>query len=95
MDLLKETPIDMILLDLNLPDSQGEATLFTLVSYTSLAIPIMILTGNHDRGLENKLLLNGAQEFLVKGEYDEYSLVKYILHSKERHSLRCGSCRNR
>lgn len=87
VNTIEENTIDIILLDLNLPDSEGEETLSKLLSITSFQIPILILTGTHDDVLEQKLMSKGAQDFLIKGEYNEKSLIKYILHAYERFIL--------
>jgi DNA-binding response OmpR family regulator len=69
---------DVILLDLNLPDSSGFETLLKL----KLQIPdtpIVILSGFEDEEESLKAVRNGAQDYLVKGRTDCNSLVRSLL----------------
>ena len=77
--LAKETP-DLILLDLNLPDSKGLDTLANVQSI-SQRIPIIILTGSDERELGTESILRGATDFLVKQKTDADSLVRCIRYS--------------
>ena len=60
---------DVILLDLSLPDSGGLATLQTLRAALPHA-PILVLTGHDEQTLARATLESGAQDFLVKGQFD-------------------------
>jgi len=70
--------IDVILLDLSLPDSQGLDT-FNSVFAQASEVPIVILTGIADKSLAIKAVQEGAQDYLVKGEVDS-SLLERSLH---------------
>jgi CheY-like chemotaxis protein len=65
-DLNKQL-FDVILLDLELPDSYGINT-FLSIHNTGLEIPIIILTGLNDEKVGDFALKEGAYEFLVKGQ---------------------------
>ena len=56
--------IDVILLDLNLPDGTGES----LLSYIrrSFRIPVLIITARHEEGKKIQMLDEGADDYLVK-----------------------------
>ena len=56
--------IDVILLDLNLPDGTGE----TLLSYIrrSFRIPVLIISARHEEGKKIQMLDEGADDYLVK-----------------------------
>ena len=70
--------IDIVLLDLNLPDSRGMSTLQTMrVDWP--AVPIIILTELEDRQHALDALALGARDFLVKGKVDGHLLVQAIL----------------
>jgi DNA-binding response OmpR family regulator len=69
---------DIVLLDLNLPDSQDLNTLRSMRA-AAPTTPIIILTGMSDRGNAVKALANGAQDYLVKGRVDGHLLVRAIL----------------
>ena len=80
---LNEYPCDIILLDLNLPDSEGLNTLISIAECGNDAA-IVIITGEHDDDVGLKAVTQGAQEYLVKGLYDAYILGKSITYAIER-----------
>ena len=55
-----------VLLDLNLPDSQGIETL-TRVDSEFPEIPIIVLTGQEDEAMAVEAVKRGAQDYLIKG----------------------------
>lgn len=81
--ILKEQPIDLVFLDLSLPDSFG------LDSYMSLSaeaghLPVILLTGLSDTSVALQALSMGAQDYLIKGDFDEKLLSRAIRYSLER-----------
>lgn len=83
LDTLTVEEIDIVLLDLNLPDSRG---LDTLVTFRNEApsVPILVLTGLADRKTGIQALKQGAEEFLVKDEINGQLLVRSVHHAIER-----------
>jgi len=77
LDRLSEGGIDIILLDLSLPDSHGIDT-FKSVYEVAAKIPIVVLSGLDDKKLAMKAVQIGAQDYLVKGRVDGNSLVRAI-----------------
>lgn len=75
--------VDLVLLDLNLPDSQGIET-FTRLSERSPAMPVVILTVADDDALAMDALHKGAQDYLVKGQIDTRVLPRIIRYAIER-----------
>lgn len=75
--------IDIILLDLVLPDLQGE-TLANKVQQHTQDIPIIILTGYADLDVARKILSLGVSDFLIKDEINPEILYKSIIYSLER-----------
>src|SRR6266702_1419690 len=63
---LDHAPVDLLLLDLSLPDSQGLETLTRALAHPA-RIPIIVLTGLDDAGLGVEAIHAGAQDYLVKG----------------------------
>jgi diguanylate cyclase (GGDEF)-like protein len=83
IEMLSSEKIDLLLLDLSLPDSHGLET-FSKVYAHSPKIPIIVLTGNDDRALALSAVKAGAQDYLVKGKLDRELLVRSIQYSIER-----------
>jgi len=81
--LLGTTRIDLVFLDLSLPDSFGMDSYNGIRSYTQ-RIPVILLTGLSDTKLAMQALVMGAQDYLVKGEFDEQLLSRAIRYSLER-----------
>ncbi|WP_100613488.1 response regulator [Confluentibacter citreus] len=77
--------IDIILLDLVLPDLHGEVLAEKIQQNTS-DIPIIILTGYTDIDLARKILSLGVSDFLIKDEINPEILYKTIIYSLERKS---------
>jgi DNA-binding response OmpR family regulator len=83
LEALKRCCYDVVLLDLNLPDSMGLETFYKMHSLFP-DVPILILTGLIDENLSWHALNEGAMDYLVKGEYDEIVLVETILETLKR-----------
>jgi diguanylate cyclase (GGDEF)-like protein len=75
--------IDVVLLDLLLPDGQGIESLKALRD-AALEIPIVVLTGIQDDDAATQALQNGAQDYLVKGPDQGNPLVRSIRYAIER-----------
>ena len=77
---------DVVLLDLNLPDSQGQETVKKVV-YQAPDIPILVLTGADDDVLALEAVRTGAQDYIVKGHIDPQALTRALHYAIERHQL--------
>jgi signal transduction histidine kinase len=86
LERLAQGGIDVLLLDLSLPDSQGLDTLIR-VHTPAPEVPIMVLTGLDDEALAVKAMREGAQDYLVKGQVDSNLLLHSIRYAIERHRL--------
>lgn len=82
-DVLSLYKIDVVLLDLSLPDSSGLTTLNQIWKVNS-TIPIIILTGMDDQELALRAVHQGAQDYLAKSELTAPLLAKTIHYSVER-----------
>jgi len=80
---LAEDRIDIVLLDLTLPDSHDLDT-FTRVHAQAPEMPIVVLTGLEDEKLAVEAVHKGAQDYLVKGQLDSNLLKRSILYAIER-----------
>lgn len=84
LDFLKDrTDIDIILLDLHLPDGSGTDLLQQIRSAVP-DIPIIVLTGLDDEKLAIELVKDGVQDYLVKGNFNETRLIRAIRYAVER-----------
>ena len=83
LERLARGEMNVVLLDLGLPDSQGFNTFFKVYGQTK-QVPIIVLTGLDDRELADKALREGAQDYLVKGQIDSNILERSIRYAIER-----------
>ena len=86
LERLSRENIDIVLLDLGLPDSRGLET-FIRVHTPYPDTPIIVLTGLHDEELALSAMRSGAQDYLVKGQADSSLLLKSMLYAIERQRL--------
>ncbi|MBN1556409.1 MAG: response regulator [Phycisphaerae bacterium] len=71
---------DVILLDLNLPDSRGHDTLTRLTKQFPDKV-VIVITGEFDEETGLKAISRGAQDYLLKGKYSIADLAKSIRYS--------------
>jgi diguanylate cyclase (GGDEF)-like protein len=86
LDKLRIEDFDVLLLDLNLPDSSGMATLQAVLAQ-SVDTPIIVLTATSNYEIGFKAIKLGAQDFLVKGDFNFLMLDRSIVYGIERHRL--------
>ncbi len=85
--LLRKNSYDLVLLDLSLPDVRGVEAVIRLNGKLQSAIPIIVLTGLSDHSMAIEALKQGAQDFLVKGDYNTIVLDKAIRYAIERQKV--------
>ena len=83
---IKEKPPSLVLLDLNLPDSQGAETFRKLLEKAP-GVPVVILSGQDDRALAIKALHQGAQDYLLKTGLTSSDLDRAMRYAIERQAL--------
>jgi signal transduction histidine kinase len=81
--LLNRNPYDVVLLDLNLPDSKGIETIEKVCAANSHTA-VVVLTGLDDEEIGIATIQKGASEYLVKGKHLANLLVRTIRYSLER-----------
>jgi PAS domain S-box-containing protein len=81
--ILSNEEVDLVLLDMFLPDSSGIDTFMTVHK----AFPktgIIVLSGLSDKHTALNTVQAGAQDFLLKGDFDGRLLEKSIIYGVER-----------
>ena len=86
LHMLHEHQPDLIFLDLSLPDSDGINS-FVRLNEQARHISIIVLSGLSDRQVALNTIALGAQDYLVKGEFDDKLLMKSIQYSIERKKI--------
>jgi signal transduction histidine kinase/CheY-like chemotaxis protein len=84
--LLQSGGVDIVLLDLSLPDATGVEGVARLHA-ESPEIPIVVLTSSTDDALGSRALQAGAQDYLIKGQTDEWLLIRAMRYAIERQEL--------
>jgi len=83
---LAEHAVDMILLDLGLPDVQG----LEAVRRAHAAAPhvtLVVLSGLDDESLALQAMQKGAQDYLIKGQIEPRELVRALRYAIERKTI--------
>lgn len=86
LQFLSRTAIDVVLLDLTLPDSHGFAT-FATVHQRSPQLPIVVVSGWDEESLAVEAVKKGAQDYLVKDQLSAHLLVRALRYAIERKNL--------
>lgn len=87
LEQLEEHEFDLILLDLGLPDVVSGHSIKKLRDLYP-GIPIVVLTGLNNKKVALKSLRDGAQDFLVKGDFNPQEFQRCITYAIERHRLK-------
>jgi diguanylate cyclase (GGDEF)-like protein/PAS domain S-box-containing protein len=80
---LASRAVDIILLDLGLPDAQGLAAL-RRTRAVAPHVPLVVLTGLDDESLAGQALQEGAQDYLIKGQIETRGLLRALRYAIER-----------
>src|SRR3989338_2707579 len=76
-EILSETTLDVVLIDLSLPDGAGIDGFYQIAT-SSRSEAIVVLTNLDDKSLGLEAVLHGAQDYLIKGQIDE-KLLGHVL----------------
>ena len=85
LERLAEGGIDVVLLDLGLPDSHGGLDAFHQVHAKAPTVPIVVLTGEEDPELSLQAVRQGTHDYLSKAGLQSERLAQSILHAFEPH----------
>ncbi|MGB8834223.1 MAG: response regulator, partial [Candidatus Sulfotelmatobacter sp.] len=86
LEMLGKQPPDVVLLDLDLPDSQGTETIQRVVSQAP-QVPVLVLTGTADDSIALAAVRTGAQDYIVKGQINSGALTRALHYAIERHQV--------
>ncbi len=86
LEHLSRKGIAAVLLELALPDSQGMET-FDKLFTAAPDVPILILGGNVNEALAKQAVGRGAQDYLLPGHLDSYSLPRALRNAIERKAV--------
>jgi len=80
---LAERQVDVILLDLGLPDAEGLGAV-RRARGAAPRVPLVVLTGLDDESLAAQALQEGAQDYLIKGQIETRGLLRALRYAIER-----------
>jgi PAS domain S-box-containing protein len=83
LELLATGDIDIVLLNLSLPDSHGLAS-FTRVHERVPEVPIIVVSDRYDEAVALDVVRGGAEDYLVTDRMDGHVLVRAVHHAIER-----------
>ena len=86
LEQIRRSSPDAVVLDLNLPDSDGLATLRVVLA-SAPQVPVVVLTGVADVDVARQALQLGAQDWLVKGQLDPDVVQRAVRYAVERKRL--------
>jgi diguanylate cyclase (GGDEF)-like protein/PAS domain S-box-containing protein len=83
---LAEHEVDIILIDLGLPDADGLAAV-RRAHAAAPRVPLVVLTGLDDESLAAQALQEGAQDYLIKGQIEARGLLRALRYAVERKNM--------
>lgn len=86
LSLLAKGGVDIVLLDMGLPDGHGLDTVRRAHAIAP-GVPLIVLTGLDDEALAAEAMKEGAQDYLIKGEIQNRALPRALRHSIERQRM--------
>src|SRR5580700_9277795 len=78
--------VDIILLDMGLPDGHGLDTV-RRAHAAAPGVPLIVITGLDDEALVAEAMKEGAQDYLIKGQIENRALPRALRHAIERHRM--------
>jgi signal transduction histidine kinase len=78
--------VDIVLLDMGLPDAHGIETV-RRAHAAAPNVPMIVLTGLEDEALAAEAMKEGAQDYLIKGQIENRALPRALRHAIERHRM--------
>jgi signal transduction histidine kinase len=89
---LAKARVDIVLLDMGLPDAHGIETV-RRAHAAAPNVPMIVLTGLEDEALAAEAMKEGAQDYLIKGQIENRALPRALRHAIEGHRMQAESDR--
>jgi PAS domain S-box-containing protein len=86
LERLSKPGIDVVLLDLSLPDSNGIESFYRVHSLSE-STPVVVLSALDDQEVALEALQHGAQDYLIKGRVSDDSVVRCLRYAIERNRV--------
>jgi signal transduction histidine kinase len=83
---LATNDVDVVLLDMGLPDAHGMDTV-RLTRAAAPGVPVIVLTGLDDEAVAAEAMKEGALDYLIKGQIENRALPRALRHAIERHRM--------
>jgi len=83
---LAKGEVDIVLLDMGLPDEHGINTV-RRARNAARGVPIIVLSGLADETLADEAMKEGAQDYLIKGQIENRALPRALRYAIERHRM--------
>lgn len=83
LELIKKNTFSLILLDLMLPDSQGQNTITSIMKQAQYT-PVIILTTLADNKMQDFAMTEGIEDYFIKDEYDESTFYHVCVTAVKR-----------
>ena len=87
LKILKTNKFDIILLNLDLSNSEGLKSFKEILKRYISSVPIIILTSLADEEIGIESIKYGVQDYLVKGEFNGKLLVRAVQYAIERKKM--------
>jgi signal transduction histidine kinase len=87
---LAKGQMDIVLLDMGLPDGHGLETV-RRAHAAAPDVPLIVLTGLDDEALAAEAMKAGAQDYLIKGQIENRALPRALRHAIERHRMQTAA----
>jgi signal transduction histidine kinase len=78
--------VDLVLLDMGLPDAHGLDSL-RRAHAAAPGVPLIVMTGLEDEALAAEAMAEGAQDYMIKGQIESRALPRALRHAIERHRM--------
>jgi signal transduction histidine kinase len=83
---LAKGDVDIVLLDMGLPDGSG-TDILRRARAAAPAVVMIVLTGLDDEALAAEAMREGAQDYLIKGQIENRALPQALRHAMERQRM--------